>query len=153
VASPQIANPQISTKYCTTLSQNNYEIRLSEGFFYVKIWNKALYAAFVRRKGMDLLICGSSKSANHKKLTFANPKSAKCHICGRSANLTNYLSPQSCWFAICGPKLFVIWGPPPLIYVHSTFQILIGTYKLRLQMSVSALYNYCCSICVWRIHI
>jgi hypothetical protein len=29
----------------------------------------------------------------------ANPKSAVCHICGKSANLTNYLSPQICGFA------------------------------------------------------
>jgi hypothetical protein len=31
----------------------------------------------------------------------ANRKSAKCHICGMSANLTNYLSQPICGFAIC----------------------------------------------------
>jgi hypothetical protein len=45
--------------------------------------------------------CGGFKSANHKKkIGSANPKFAKCHICWRSANLTNYLSP-----ALCGTYL------------------------------------------------
>ncbi len=29
---PQIANPQISTKYCTTLSQNSHKSRLCKRF-------------------------------------------------------------------------------------------------------------------------
>jgi hypothetical protein len=40
----------------------------------------------------------------------ANRKSAKCNICGRSANLANYLSPQiaDLRFAelLCGPPTF-----------------------------------------------
>ncbi len=36
-----------------------------------------------------------------QKIRSANCKCAKCHICRRSANLTNYLSPQICVFAIC----------------------------------------------------
>jgi hypothetical protein len=43
---------------------------------------------------MYLRTCGSFKSANHKKSGSENRKSTKSHICGRSANLTNYLSPQ-----------------------------------------------------------
>jgi hypothetical protein len=41
--------------------------------------------------------------ANHKKIVSENRKPAKCHICGRSANLTNYSITQICGFAICGP--------------------------------------------------
>ncbi len=33
-----------------------------------------------------------------KKIGYANRKSAKCHICGRSAKLTNYFSLQICIF-------------------------------------------------------
>ncbi len=36
-----------------------------------------------------------------KKIRSTNRKSAKCHICGRSTDPTNYLSPQICGFAIC----------------------------------------------------
>ncbi len=55
-------------------------------------------------------ICGSFKSANHKNLGSANRKSP--NICGRSANLTNYLIPQICWFAIYGTYL----RPPTFAY-------------------------------------
>ncbi len=49
----------------------------------------------------------SYKSASHKKDWVR--KSAKCHICGRSANLTNYLRPQIAicrTYYICGPSTF-----------------------------------------------
>jgi hypothetical protein len=59
-ASPYIANqqifminPQISTKYCTSLSQNSPKNPLCK-LFYVKIWTRALYAMFVRRKSLYL---------------------------------------------------------------------------------------------------
>ncbi len=54
-ASPQffMINPQISTKYCTSLSQNSPKV-LFVNFFYVQIWIIALYATFVRRKSMYL---------------------------------------------------------------------------------------------------
>ncbi len=52
---------------------------------------------FARIKSMYLRTCGSVKSANHKKDWVR--KSATCRICGRSANLTNYLSSQICGFA------------------------------------------------------
>ncbi len=38
-----------------------------------------------------------------KNIGSANGESAKCQL--RSANLTNYLSPQICGFAICGTYL------------------------------------------------
>ncbi len=40
---------------------------------------------------MYLRTCGSIKSANPKKIGFANRNFAKCHICGTSANLTNFI--------------------------------------------------------------
>ncbi len=57
---------------------------------------------FTRRYSMDLWTCRSVKYANHEKIWSANRKSEKCDICGGSANLTNYLFPQICRFAICG---------------------------------------------------
>ncbi len=74
-----------------------------------------------KEKNMYLRTCGSFKtvkrlgsanskfthykSANHKKIRSANRKPAKCHICGRSANITNYLGSQDCRFVICGNYL------------------------------------------------
>jgi hypothetical protein len=66
-------------------------------FHYEQILIGALYATFVRRKGMYLRTWGSFK--------FENRKSAKGHIYGMSANLTNYLRPQICGFAICATYL------------------------------------------------
>jgi hypothetical protein len=55
---------------------------------------------------MYLRSCGSFRSANHKKIGPANRKFAKCYICGRSANLTNYLSAQVCGCVIFLRNLF-----------------------------------------------
>jgi len=89
-------NAHISAKYCTTLSQTSPKCRLAN-FYYEQILIEALYAIFVRRKGMYLRTWGSFKSEKRK--------SAKGHIYGRSANLTHYLSPQICGFAIWGTYL------------------------------------------------
>ncbi len=57
---------------------------------------------FVRRKP-EFLDWRSFKSAKvrkyaiPKKIKSENRRSANCHICGRSANLTNFLSPQILW--------------------------------------------------------
>jgi hypothetical protein len=59
---------------------------------------------------MYLWTCGSFSSANHKKIGSANRKSGKCHIFGRSANLTNISSR----------------GRPPL---HFTFEHMKICYK------------------------
>ncbi len=49
----------------------------------------------LRRKSRYLRTCGNLKAANYKeKVGSENRKSAKCHTCRWSANLTNYLSPQ-----------------------------------------------------------
>jgi hypothetical protein len=67
-ASQQIANPKISTKYCTNMPQNS-PIRLCTVLtvdrLYVQI--RALHAIFCKEKKYVLRTCGSFMSANHKK--------------------------------------------------------------------------------------
>ncbi len=58
---------------------------------------------------MFLRICWRFKSAKKRS---ANHKSANCHICERSANLTNLESSQVCGFAICWN--IHIGGPPTI---------------------------------------
>jgi hypothetical protein len=72
---------------------------------------------------MYLGTCGNFKSTNHKKDWAANRKSAKSHICGRSANRTNYLNPQFCGFAICGTYLRIahLWKTETAINVINIF--------------------------------
>jgi hypothetical protein len=61
-ARPQIETPQISAKYCTTLSTN---IRLLKmlliAFCFAQILTRALYSLFVTRESMYLQTCGSLK--------------------------------------------------------------------------------------------
>jgi hypothetical protein len=115
-ASPQIANPHIfminaqianlliSTKCCTSLSQKSPKSRLFTRFLLSTNfnWSFTVYAILVEEEGLYLRTCGSFMSANRKKIGSANRKSANGHICGRSANLTNYLCLQICGFVICG---------------------------------------------------
>ncbi len=96
----QIGNPQISTKYCTALSQNS----LNKHFTNLNYF-RALYTIYIREKIWYLRICGLAEVLNPQiwiKIGPAYCKSAKCHICVRFANLTNYLSPKICGYAICG---------------------------------------------------
>jgi hypothetical protein len=122
-ASPQIANPQIfminpqiSSKFCTFLSKNSPSSRLFHRIFsYVQVWIREVYVIqyFARRKSMYLRTCGSLSPQITKKIGSAkNRKPAKCHICGRSPNLTNYLSSQIFGFAICG---IIFADLPPLV--------------------------------------
>jgi hypothetical protein len=47
--STKIANPQIFTKYCTTLSQNSPKSRIfSTIYYFVRLLFRALYAVLVR---------------------------------------------------------------------------------------------------------
>ncbi len=74
---PQIAKLVISTKYCTTLSQNSHNSRLFTRFFLLCthfIWSFICY--IWKGKVIYLRTCGSFKSANHKKLgpQKANPQ-------------------------------------------------------------------------------
>ncbi len=96
IANPQLfkinakfSNPQISTKYCTTLTHCSIICYICKDKNYV----------FAGLRKFSIL-------KSQKKIRSANRKSAKCHICGRSTNLTNYLSPQNCRFAICRTYLW-----------------------------------------------
>jgi hypothetical protein len=85
-------NSQISTKYCTTLSQNVPKRSLFKTIFTMYKFELDHYRIAYAFADPQIT----------KKTEPTNRKSAKCHICGRSANLTNYLSPQICGLAICG---------------------------------------------------
>ncbi len=65
-----------------------------------------IYAIFVRRKSIIWRLAEVLSPQFTIKIGSAKRKSAKCNICGRSANLTNKLIPQICGFAICGPPTF-----------------------------------------------
>jgi hypothetical protein len=55
------------------------------------------------------------------KIGSANRKSAKCHICGGSANLTNYFNLQIC--GICDLRNLFAYHPPLLaVYSYFTYQ-------------------------------
>jgi hypothetical protein len=63
------------------------------------------FVRFVRRK---VCICGLAEVLGPlatKEIGSANRKHEKCHNCGKSANITNYFSPQICGFAISGTYL------------------------------------------------
>ncbi len=91
-----IANLQIST---TQKSPKSF-------LLYVKIWMRVLCSICVRRNSM-YSICGLAEvlSSKSQKIWPANSKSAKCHICGRSANAKKNVSPQICGFALRGTYL------------------------------------------------
>ncbi len=115
-ASLQFVNPQISTKYCTTLSQSSPKISILITIFlkfctnlnkshigYICKEKKYVFADF--RKSAKNLKSAYRNSTNcvlirksQKRNRSANRKSAKCHISEWSAN---YLSLQICGFAIC----------------------------------------------------
>jgi hypothetical protein len=66
------------------------------------------FDSIIYLQGEKVCICGLAEVSSPKiiiKIRSANRKSAKCHICERSANLTNYLGPQICGFAVCGNYL------------------------------------------------
>jgi hypothetical protein len=75
--------------------------------FLVQIWIRACNPIFAKRKIGYLRIWESSpkncirKRKSQKKTRPADRKSAKWHICGTSANLTNLVSPQVWGFAVC----------------------------------------------------
>ncbi len=77
-------------------------------FYLIKFELEHFMYVFVRRKVKNLLICQVLRpqkkfgSTNRKTIGYANRKSANCNICRRSANVTNFVSPQICGFAICG---------------------------------------------------
>jgi hypothetical protein len=101
-ANPKIANRKLlqnAAQPClkTLLKDVFYTI-----FCFVQIYIRALYAIFVRGKKFAFAdLRKFNKSANHQKIGPQIAKSAKYHICERSANLTTYLSHQICGFTIC----------------------------------------------------
>ncbi len=67
MSNPQIANQQISRKYCKTLFQNSpitLKFVFLTRFFYVQFWIREWYAIFVRRQILHLRT--EVKSAYHK---------------------------------------------------------------------------------------
>jgi hypothetical protein len=105
----RIRNPKVSTKNCTILSENGPKSRL-------------LYEILRLAKVLSPLKAWVHKSQIHKwqirksktNVRSTNHKSTKCHICGRSTNLTNYLNPQICSLR----NLFV--DRPPLTKVQNS---------------------------------
>jgi hypothetical protein len=64
-------------------------------YSYTISWSFACHIC--KGTGMYLRTCGSVKSASRKEYWVRKSQiRIKDHICGRSANLTNYLSPQIC---------------------------------------------------------
>ncbi len=100
-----------STQICMINSANRksaqVKSRLFTPFFIIVCThlNQSITCCICNEKKYVFADLRKFKSANHKKIWSANRKSAKCHICGMSANLTNYLSPQICEFSICGTYL------------------------------------------------
>ncbi len=82
---------QIIAKFCL---KNSAKIHLLRWFFYfVQIWIGVLYTFYVK-----ICICGFKEVLSlqiTKMIGSSKSKSAKCHICGRSANLTNYWRPPT----------------------------------------------------------
>jgi hypothetical protein len=70
-----------------------------------------------------------SPQKNRKNIEFANRKSANCHIC-RSPNVTNFVSPQICGFAICGPPTSANWpsvSTTPVVPVGKFTAVFVDT--------------------------
>ncbi len=81
-------------------------------------------------------------SANRKNIGYANRKSANCHICRRSANVTNFVSPQICGFAICGPPTQHQWYrweslPPLSLITVANFQLVLLIPVVYLDLRIS----------------
>ncbi len=99
----RFASPQIRKSQICKFPHNTAElcIKVVLKFVFGNVFMQKLeHSCYIckKKKYLDLR---NFRSANHKKIGSANSKSAKCHICGRSANLTNYLSPQMWGIAIC----------------------------------------------------
>jgi hypothetical protein len=109
---------------------------LAEYFILKKFELEHVIYVFVRRKVKNLRICkvlSPQKNLglqNGKNIGYANRKSANCHICRRSANVTNFVSPQICGFAICGPPTSANWpsvSTTPVIPVGKFTAVVVDT--------------------------
>ncbi len=96
-ASLQIENPKISwlihISQIANFLKNSAQlclkivltVFLKPIFYFVEIWIKALYASFVREKVCICWLAEVLSSQITKKNRYANRKSAKWHICGRTS--------------------------------------------------------------------
>ncbi len=100
----QFASPQIA--------KQPYKL----SFFILTNFNQSIICQR-RKKGEKTCICGLAEVLSPQKhIGTANRKSAKCHICGRPANLTNCLNSN---LRICDIRnLFA--DPPPLLNIKSS---------------------------------
>ncbi len=106
----KIANPQILQNAAKLCLKTVPKVVILD---YVQIEIRALhlhvYAILVRRNTVHVRVCTvfvdlrKFKSTNHRKTgpLIANPQSDTFAEGPQIANLTNYLSPQICGFAIC----------------------------------------------------
>ncbi len=130
------SNPQIYTKYFTTLSQNCPKNCLLTWFFYFEqIFIRVLYTIF---KGEKVCVFGFAEVFTPqitKKILSPNRKSAKCHICGRSANLTN--------LRICGLwNLFADRPALPVRYEKPINGVAVCTWAVLYFNFFYSLWNY-----------
>jgi hypothetical protein len=105
VSNPQIAKLQISTKYCTTLSQNSPKSRRLHNFFLLCthfIWSFICYIW----KG-KLFICGLAEalSPQIKKNWVCKMQIRKGSHLLKVRKSNKYLSPKICGFAFCRTHL------------------------------------------------
>jgi hypothetical protein len=85
-------------------SKQSLESSFNSTVYYVKNFIRAFCTIFVRRKN-TVCFCGLAKVLSPQTtldIEAENRKSAKCHICGRSANPTDFRFTE----LICGPPNF-----------------------------------------------
>jgi hypothetical protein len=105
-AFPSMSTPKLTRKiHLVTLQrwQGVYfiKIRIRTFLFYIckdKICGFAEVLSPSKKLGLQI-------DNLQKNIGSANRKSTNCHTCGRSANITNFVSPQICGSAICGTYL------------------------------------------------
>jgi hypothetical protein len=132
-ASLQIANPPIFMIYQQIADSSNFYKILHNTVSKVKTVLKVAFIkknfilyfepqyCFLYLQGENVCICGLAelKVRKHKKMLVR--KSAKCHICGGSANLTNDIIPLVCRFRfaelICGSPTYVSYSLPSRFFV------------------------------------
>ncbi len=121
--------------FITKQSKNRFRF-VWPNFLFNKIWTRTFYVCICKEKSKEFADLPSFKtakkfgSANRKNIGYANHKSANCHICRRSANVTFFLSPQICGFAICGPPTSANWSSvstTPVVPVGKFTDVVVDT--------------------------
>jgi hypothetical protein len=131
MSSPQIANPH--TKYCIVWSQNSRKSCNFNNFLFYTNLNLSI----IRYMYGEKVCIADSRKFSRKSLNrpgSSNRRSVKCHFCGRSKILINYLSLQICGFTSCGTACFlhsiapaqpvvqVLRVPPPGFPLHTNYE-------------------------------